>query len=182
MEKNLCNCRFQLTDMGYFECCLEKNHEGNHKFNSENSTHKSRNYVIEWEKDEKKDIIIDMDWMKQNTNLFDLLDNLLVKYDFLSHYECKNPFSDAIHGSAFNCYCYFYVKKDIIEKFDLNDYEKYLDFLKPIYLQNSNEELKDDYFNFDYLMFKEVYDNLNIKIDDYDLFINVQTTTYEDLD
>ena len=31
-------------------------------------------------------------------------------------------------------------------------------------------------------MFKEVYDNLNIKIDDYDLFINVQTTTYEDLD
>lgn len=176
INNDLCNCRFQLGDMGYYECQLEKNHEGNHKY-TEDKTLKNnwrkRNYSIEWEVNPKKDLILDLEWMKTQTNLVSILDDLLKKYDFFSHYKIENPFNEPIHGSAFSCYCYFHFKEEIEKEHNFeNSYENIIEFLKPIYIQNGGV-MDGDYFSFDCFMLKELLSKLNINVSDYDLHLTI---------
>lgn len=174
MEIEKCNCRFQLGDYGYYECCLDKNHIGNHKYNedktSENNWRK-RSYSIEWERDDKKDIIINLEWIKENTNLEEISNKIIDKYYFLSSFIISETFEDAIHGSSFSCDISFSIKEEVKEKYNLEDYENYLNFIK----EYCDDGETNEYYDFKYQLLREITNQLNIKEEDYDLdlFVNI---------
>lgn len=174
MKIKKCNCRFQLGDNGYYECDLEKNHIGNHKY-SENKLSKNnwrkRAYAIEWERDEKKDIIITLKWIKKNTNLEDICNKILKKYNFLSCFTISGTSEKPIYGSAFHCDITFDFKQEIKEQYYFKDYENYLKFIKD-YCEI------EEYFKFEFQLLKEIKKDLNIKEEEYDLNIFVNVIDY----
>ena len=70
-----CLCRLQVSDMGYYECQLEKGHEGNHKFVHNGESFPRRNYLISWEPNEKFDIIFTEEMLKE-TNLNEVIEKI----------------------------------------------------------------------------------------------------------
>ena len=70
-----CLCRLQVSDMGYYECQLEKGHKGNHKFVHNGESFPRRNYSISWEPNEKLDIIFTEEMLKE-TNLDEVIEKI----------------------------------------------------------------------------------------------------------
>ena len=70
-----CLCRLQVSDMGYYECQLEKGHEGNHKFEHNGESFPKRNYSISWEPNEKLDVIFTEEMLKE-TNLDEVIEKI----------------------------------------------------------------------------------------------------------
>ncbi len=70
-----CLCRLQVSDMGYYECQLEKGHKGNHKFEHNGESFPRRNYSISWEPNEKLDIIFTEEMLKE-TNLDEVIEKI----------------------------------------------------------------------------------------------------------
>ena len=100
MEK--CNCRFQICDMGYFECELNKGHSGTHQF-THNHTKKDpwpeREYTITWKQDPNKDFIINEDFIKDETNFESLVSNVIDSTTYLTHYNWYFN-DDALYGAT----------------------------------------------------------------------------------
>ena len=52
-----CNCRLQLSDMGYLECELKEGHSGDHQSSHNGESWPGRKYKITWERETEKDFI-----------------------------------------------------------------------------------------------------------------------------
>ena len=93
-----CSCRFQLGDMGYYECQLEKGHEGNHSFSHDGKSRWPRvAYKLEWEQDAERDIIFTEE-MLEDTTLKEICIEILETFDVKEisyNYE-----DDSLHGET----------------------------------------------------------------------------------
>ena len=92
-----CNCRFQIGDMGYYECQLEKNHLGNHSYSHDGKGWPNRKYQLIWERDEEKDYIFTEDDMNR-TNINDVFNYIKDNFNILSlnyHFD-----DDSLNGSV----------------------------------------------------------------------------------
>jgi hypothetical protein len=100
MEK--CKCRFQLCDMGYFECELEVGHDGNHQYTHKPTKQNSwpdREYTIIWEQITDKDFVVTEEWLENDTNLNAVLNGIIVNTPVLTKYEWAFQ-DDPLYGST----------------------------------------------------------------------------------
>ena len=92
-----CNCRLQLSDMGYLECELEEGHSGDHQFSHNGDSWPRRKYQITWERDEEKDFIFKEEHLSE-INFEDVFVYIKDKYNILSYnYKFRD---NSIHGST----------------------------------------------------------------------------------
>ncbi len=142
-----CDSRLQLSDMGYHECQLNKNHEGDHKYTKKKGESWVRTgYTISWEKDEINDTNINVEWLKKNTNLFQLLDEEILNYSkYFSHYEVDDQrFNDPLYGDDFTLCIDLYCIAELRELLDNWNEEEYLKFKKKFCIFKYGE-YKEDY-------------------------------------
>ena len=171
-KDNRCNCRFTLCDMGYFECSLEKGHEGNHSFNDE-----EKGYNIEWKPRGKKDIIITEKWLIDNTNFLTSIEELLPLIENAKSITYKEIFKDSIYGEDTTFGLIVVISdeyKEFINKEFMNKDNKQVDWDKVF-----EEEEKKYKTSFDWYIQKKFLKLLNINPTDYLLHFNVQIL-YED--
>lgn len=96
-EQMKCNCRLQLSDMGYLECELEEGHSGDHQFSHNGESWPNRKYQITWERDTEKDFIFKEEHLSE-INFEDVFVYIKDNYNILSYnYKFED---DSIHGST----------------------------------------------------------------------------------
>ena len=92
-----CNCRLQLSDMGYLECELKEGHSGDHHFSHNGESWPGRKYKITWERDEEKDFIFKEEYLKE-INFEEVFINIKDNYNILSYnYKFRD---DSIYGAT----------------------------------------------------------------------------------
>lgn len=94
---NRCNCRFQIGDMGYYECDLEVGHIGNHSYTHNADSWPRRKYILTWERNEEKDYIFKECDLVQ-TNLKELIEYIKKNFNIID--AQYNFTDDSIHGST----------------------------------------------------------------------------------
>lgn len=105
-----CLCRFQVSDMGYYECQLERYHNGNHSFSHDGkSSWPSVPYKIEWEQNAERDIIFTEEMLKE-TNLEDIYADILKMFDIVK--VTHNYTDDSLHGETPILWIYAKYKED----------------------------------------------------------------------
>ena len=92
-----CDCRLQLSDMGYLECELEEGHSGDHQFSHNGESWPMRKYQVTWERDEEKDFIFLEEYLKE-INFEDVFVYIKDNFNILSYnYNFED---DSIYGST----------------------------------------------------------------------------------
>ena len=109
-----CNCRFQIGDMGYYTCQLEKDHIGAHQYSHDGKGWPRRKYQILWEIDEEKDYIFTKDDMDK-TNINDVFNYIKTNFNILSF---EYYFEDNSIHSAVPC---IWIKAEYYSDFEDND-------------------------------------------------------------
>lgn len=112
MIKEICNCRLQVADYGYYECDLKKGHKGKHRVKIKDEFN---DYTIYWKADKYKDLILDLNWIKSNSNLMQVLDDMLSVFPFLNNYELKTGFNGPMYGKNFSFQAVFTIKEDVMK-------------------------------------------------------------------
>lgn len=96
----LCNCRYSICDMGYFECQLPKGHEGNHFFKEDDFD--KRTFNISWEQNQKLDIIFNKEKVFELTNLQETLEIVVNTFDTILDYTLSDKeFNEPLYGPDF---------------------------------------------------------------------------------
>ena len=92
-----CNCRLQLSDMGYLECELEEGHSGDHQFSHNGESWPMRKYQITWERDTEKDLIFKEEHLSE-INFEDVFVYIKDNFNILSYnYNFED---EAIYGAT----------------------------------------------------------------------------------
>lgn len=74
-----CKSRFQLCDMGYFECQLDIGHIGDHQYTRNPAIDSDETpFRIIWKPMDSKDLVIDETWLLNNTNFQNVLEQILL--------------------------------------------------------------------------------------------------------
>lgn len=92
-----CNCRLEVSDMGYLECELEKNHLGNHQFSHNGESWPKRKYQITWERDAEKDFIFLEEHLRE-TNINEVCNYIQNNFNIIS-FDYKFD-DDVIYGAT----------------------------------------------------------------------------------
>ena len=143
-----CDCRLQISDMGYFKCELEEDHIGDHQFSHNAEKWPRRKYTITWERDTEKDFFFKEEHLSE-INFDDVFDYIKDNYNILS-YNYKFV-DDSIHGSTpilwLNVEYFEDFKKIIVEKNLQEDFIEGLENLLNRELTSEEiEELEDSDF------------------------------------
>lgn len=97
IQNTKCNCRLEVSDMGYLECELEKDHIGHHQFTHNGETWPKRKYQISWERDSEKDFIFLEEYLKE-INFEEVFVYIKENFNILSYnYKFED---DAIYGAT----------------------------------------------------------------------------------
>lgn len=104
-----CDCRLQISDMGYFKCELEEDHIGDHQFSHNAEKWPRRKYTITWERDEEKDFIFREEYLN-DVNFEDVFVYIKNNYNILSYYHVFED--DPIQGSTPILWLYFEYNSD----------------------------------------------------------------------
>lgn len=75
-----CKARFQICDMGYFECQEPKGHLGDHCYSHKPTKQNSwpnKEYVVYWQTDPIKDVIVTEEWLRTETNYFEIIQSIV---------------------------------------------------------------------------------------------------------
>lgn len=92
-----CNCRLEVSDMGYLECELEKDHFGDHQFSHDGEYWPKRKYQVTWERDTEKDFIFLEEHLLE-TNINEVLNYIKNHFNIVSfNYKFDD---DAIYGAT----------------------------------------------------------------------------------
>ena len=92
-----CNCRLQLSDMGYLECELKEGHSGDHQSSHNGESWPGRKYKITWERDTEKDFIFREEHLSE-INFDEVFVYIKDNYNILSYnYKFED---DYIQGST----------------------------------------------------------------------------------
>ena len=170
---NKCTSRFSLSDMGWHECQLEKNHKGSHKHKVKRGEDYTKiGYTLTWPKDKHKDVNVTTNWLKKNTNLFEIIDKELINFkDYFSGYKIDDvSFNGPIHGDKFSLYIYLKPISELEKVLKNDDYDKYLKFTEKYFIDKYNkfEGYESIDFDFHQIVHKQIQPNL----DKYKVFIN----------
>ncbi len=159
-----CDSRISISDYGYYECELEKNHEGEHCWFSKrenNINKKYPSYKVTWEKNEFNDVNVDFEWYKNKTNLLEVIEEAIV---FFKNYY-NGYFINENNEKEESCSDCFELCINLIPN------EDYLKEYKDYYLNiNKYEKEKsllwiEDYFE------NYIENKLNVNISNYKTYI-----------
>ena len=168
-----CTSRLSLCDMGWHECQLEQNHKGSHKF-----VDKEDGYTLTWKRDKYKDTNVTTEWLRKNTNLFEIIDKELINFkDYFSGYKINDSsFNGPIHGDKFSLYIYLKPIGELEEVLKNDDYDKYLKFTEKYFIDKYNkfEGYESIDFDFHQIVHKQIQPNL----DKYKVFINFNISVF----
>lgn len=168
-----CTSRFSLSDMGWHECQLEENHRGSHKHKVKRDEDYTKiGYTLTWPKDKYKDVNITTDWLRKNTNVFEIIDKEIINFkNYFSGYEIDDTsFNDPIYGDKFSLYIYLKPIGELEEVLKDDDYDEYEKFIEKYFMEKYNkfEGYEDIQWDFNVTVERQIKPNL----DNYKLFIN----------
>ena len=168
-----CTSRFSLSDMGWHECQLPLGHKGSHKHKvKKGEDYTTIGYTLTWPKDKYKDLNVTTDWLRENTNLFEIIDKEINNFkDYFSGYEIDDTgFNDPIYGDRFSLHIYLQSTSELEEVLKNDDYDKYLKFTETYFINKYGkfEEYQDIVWDFQSIIIKQIKPNL----DKYKLYIH----------
>ena len=158
-----CTSRLSLCDMGWHECQLEQNHKGSHKF-----VDKEDGYTLTWKRDKYKDTNVTTEWLRKNTNLFEIIDKELINFkDHFSGYEIDESFNGYEYGDNFSLWIHLCSVGDLKDIYENWEDEKFENFMKNYFINKYGEY--NEYDNIEWDFYKIVKKQIKPNLDKYKL-------------